>query len=294
MDIVAIDFEFTNQSDKTICAVGLARPGKSVYYTLVQPPADTYWDPMCSFCHKITPEAVVDSPKLPEVWDSILDYIGDGLLVAHNAKSTERHVILKNTLANSLPCPRFQMLCSMVLAKRLFPDIGSYGLQDVADYLGDEFNHHNAGEDAFMSLRIAQLAIEKLGEDYCSNLVFYIDEISRKNKTKVPQQIRQELLKNRPEPDGRFEGVDFAFTGTLPVGRAELVQIVRSFAGTAADKGDLTNKTNFLVMGEKEYNDYANGNLSTNKVKKVKKMIESGKDVGILNYEEFMSMIYDN
>nr|MCR5162465.1 hypothetical protein [Thermoguttaceae bacterium] len=277
MDIVAIDFEFTNQSEKTICAVGIVRPGKPVLYTLVQPPADTYWDPICSSIHGIGPKDVTNSPKLPEIWDSILDYIGDGVLVAHCAKEVERHVILKNAEANSLSYPRFKMLCSRILAKRTFPDLKSYGLESIAHSLGLKFNHHHAGEDASVSLLIAQLALEHLGEEYCSNLVFYIDEISRAKKKIHSAQEQQNFMASIPQGDGRFEGLDFAFTGKLPREHSEMARIVRNFGGTASDDGKLTKITDYLVMGDNEYSAYANGDLSTNKIKKVQKMIEKGK-----------------
>lgn len=290
MDIVAIDFEYTNQSEMTICAVGLARPGKPVFFTLVQPPAG-YWDPTCSKESGIAPEDVANAPKLPEIWDSILDYIGDGILVAHYAKYVKRHVIQKNTQANSLPCPRFQMLCTMVLAKRMFPDLESFRIADIAKHLGLKFNHPR--EDALVSLHIAQRALEQFGEDYCSNLLFYVDEITHRNKIKLLPQERQILLANIPEGKDKFEGFGFAFTGKSPLERSDMVKIVRDFGGTASDDGKITKKTNYLVMGDNEYSAYANGDLSTNKVKTVHKMIEKGKEVGILNFQEFMSMVFD-
>lgn len=291
MNIVGIDFEFINLTEKNICSVGIAHPDKNVFYTLVKPPEDAFWDPLCSGIHKITPKMVKNAPTLEEVWDSMLDYIGDAILIAHCAKGVERNVILKNAAAHNLVHPRFKMCCSMVLSRRALPGLYSYSLPIVAEFLKISFQHHHAGEDAHTCLQVARHCFATLGMEYCQPLFFYIDDPT---KAKRPHKQREDdfqtIVNTLPKSANQLEGLSFAFTGTLPIKREKAVFLVRQYGGLASDKGGLSKDTNFLVMGDNEYTNYHNGIFEHKKAMKVKELLDEGKEIGILNYQDYLEI----
>jgi DNA polymerase-3 subunit alpha (Gram-positive type) len=97
----------------------------------------------------IDDEMVNHAPVFAEIIDELMDFIGDSVLVAHNAafdmrflNNEIRLIFGEYRLAN--PC-----LCTVQLSRRLLPDIENHKLKTVAQYYSISLvNHHRAGDDA--------------------------------------------------------------------------------------------------------------------------------------------------
>ena len=89
MQFVSIDFETANQEPSSACAIGLSRfdeDGRQVdsWYSLIRPPV-MYFDPVCVSVHGLHPADCRWMPTFDELYGQIRSFIGDDVLVAHNA-----------------------------------------------------------------------------------------------------------------------------------------------------------------------------------------------------------------
>ncbi|MBA2379591.1 MAG: hypothetical protein H0V76_08460 [Blastocatellia bacterium] len=105
---------------------------------------------------------VVDKPKFGEIAADLLSFIGDSVMVAHNARFDMgflNHEIGRVYADYRLANPS---LCTVQLSRRLLPDIENHKLKTVAGYYSiDLINHHRATDDAYAT---AHIFINLLGE----------------------------------------------------------------------------------------------------------------------------------
>lgn len=117
------------------------------FHTLVNP--ETTIPPFIVGLTGITDEMVCDAPKFRDVADSLLEFIGDSVLVAHNARfdiGFLNHEIGKVYEDYKIANPS---LCTVQLSRKLLPDIENHKLKTVASHYEVELvNHHRASDDA--------------------------------------------------------------------------------------------------------------------------------------------------
>ncbi len=101
----------------------------------------------------ITDEMVKDAPKIEEILQSFLDFIGDKLLIAHNA-NFDIGFVRAAAEACELPFEN-TYLDTVALSRFLNPKLPKHTLDSLAEFysLGD-FNHHRAVDDAAMLAEI--------------------------------------------------------------------------------------------------------------------------------------------
>ncbi len=111
----------------------------------------------------ITDEMVLDAPGIEEVLPSFLDFVGDAVLVAHNA-GFDVGFIEQNCRYQDIT-PHFTSLDTVALARVLLPSLTKYKLDVVAKALGVSLeNHHRAVDDAAATAEIFVKFIEMLKE----------------------------------------------------------------------------------------------------------------------------------
>jgi DNA polymerase-3 subunit epsilon len=59
--------------------------------------------------------------------------------------------------------PKMEFLCTLMIARAVWPELKSKALNNVARHLGIAFKHHNAAEDANACAQVAIAAALKLG-----------------------------------------------------------------------------------------------------------------------------------
>jgi DNA polymerase-3 subunit epsilon len=174
MNFITIDFETAKYSRESACSVGLAKfqNGKvtDTFYSLIRPPV-LYIRPDFTDIHGLTIEDVYDAPTFDEVWqDNILPFIGNFPLAAHNASFDTG--VLKAALAwYKLPIPPLNYFCTLILARRTWPDLESHALTSLGETFGITYNAHNALDDAKTCGDIACLAAKEHGADTLGNLL---------------------------------------------------------------------------------------------------------------------------
>ncbi|HLR21410.1 MAG TPA: PolC-type DNA polymerase III [Tissierellaceae bacterium] len=111
----------------------------------------------------ITNEMVSDKPKIQEVIKSFDKFIGNSVLVAHNASFDIGFIREKMKKVNmNLTNP---VLDTLGLARAVFPNLKNHKLDNLAKYLGISLeNHHRAVDDATATKDILLKILEMLEE----------------------------------------------------------------------------------------------------------------------------------
>jgi DNA polymerase III epsilon subunit-like protein len=160
LNYVAIDFETANSYRGSPCAVGLVRvrDGVSVakHRWLIRPPEGVdYFDSFNVWIHGITANMVADKPRWKEVLPNMVDFVGDDVVVAHNAGS-DIGVIRYACAVDNIEWPEMRFLCTMVLARRAL-SLSSYRLPFVLDAVcGSIDDHHDPLADALAVVDIVR------------------------------------------------------------------------------------------------------------------------------------------
>ncbi len=165
MQFVAIDFETASHRADSACqlAVVVVDNGQIIKQNdwLIKPPR-MYFAPRNVEIHGIRPEHVLDQPTLQELWPQILAYLDGQVILAHNARFDIS--VLVSTLATfDIACPNLEFSCTRSIARRAWPNQPSYGLKPLGTWLGIDFKHHDALEDAKCCTQIALSAASVCG-----------------------------------------------------------------------------------------------------------------------------------
>lgn len=292
MNFTAIDFETANRKRTSACSIGMAkvRDGKLVdtFYSLLRPVPEEF-EYINISVHGITPEQVAQSPTMLDIWDDILRFVNDDVLVAHNV-SFEQSVINQYMKLHQRPLPSFEYLCTLYMSKVNYPGRLGYKLDDVAkDLLGKKVNHHHALEDAVACAELAVHHIGKFREHDPRELIKVLYEIpvsQKKEWVKLTgiKPSREELDDSHP-----LFGKRVVFTGNLDgMSREYAVHMLVDVGGIYQD--GVTKSTDYLVVGDQEYQRLAYGKES-NKYQKAKSYNEAGSNIGIIQENEFVELL---
>lgn len=123
------------------------------FQTLVNP--ETPIPPFITQLTGISNRMVRNAPKFADVASAFLDFIGDSVLVAHNARFDMRflnHEIGRIHADYRVANPH---LCTVQLSRKLLPYIPNHRLHTVAEYYSIVIkNRHRASDDAFATAKI--------------------------------------------------------------------------------------------------------------------------------------------
>ncbi len=152
VDFVAIDVETAHGKRWSICQIGMVKveAGNIVdtYDKLVQPPGNEYFYRNIQI-HGITPEDTANSPFFNQLWNEIKAFIGDKMLVAHNA-AFDMDCLRKTLGYYNLDVPDFKSDCTYKRSGMKL-DLACKTYHIRLD------NHHNALAD---SIACAQLFLK--------------------------------------------------------------------------------------------------------------------------------------
>lgn len=167
LDFTAIDFETANSSSASACAVGLVRVrgGRVVAAQdwFIRPPQghDRFFDVNVGI-HGIRPADVAGAPTWSEQLPALRGFIGDDVLVAHNA-GFDMAVLRRACEATGDAPPPARYLCSVQVARKTY-NLPSYRLPLAAAAAGFmDFAHHDAGADALACAHIILDAARRAG-----------------------------------------------------------------------------------------------------------------------------------
>ena len=175
-DYVVFDFETTGAKTPPcrVTEIGAykVRNRKIVgeYQTLINP--ETPIPEFISNLTNITDAMVKDAPKFAEVISDFMDFVGDSVLVAHNASFDMRflnHEIKRIHSDYRVANPH---LCTVKLSRKLVPEVDNHRLNTMANYYSiDLTNHHRASADAEATAKIFINLLGRLEEKGVKDLV---------------------------------------------------------------------------------------------------------------------------
>ena len=152
--VVVLDFETTGLSPRggdriTEVAALRIHHGKVVerYVTLVN--AGVRIPSFITHLTGISNAMVTGAPPVKRVMRELADFLDDDLVVAHNA-GFDAGFLLAECERAGLAGREYRTLCTMRLARRLAPGLGSYKLSVLAEHLGVTYSGraHRAEADA--------------------------------------------------------------------------------------------------------------------------------------------------
>lgn len=120
----------------------------------------------------ITTDTVKNAPKIQEVMDEILDFIGDRIIVAHNSGFDVPFLnsVLKRLKKSDL---ENKVICTNIMTRHLIPEIMSSNLSYMSSIFNiDHANAHRAIQDAIATAHL---------------LIHYLRSFKKRNITKVNQ-----------------------------------------------------------------------------------------------------------
>ena len=126
----------------------------------------------------ITDKMLSGKPKIGDVLDKFLEFVGDSVLVAHSVAfdagfiSNWAKQLYDKPLKNT-------MLDTVELSRALYPELKSHKLNLVAEHLGIELkSHHRAVDDAKACAGILLECFKKLRESHGQDIPITLDEIN--------------------------------------------------------------------------------------------------------------------
>lgn len=247
-------------------------------------------NPMCridSFITEltgITNEMLAEAPLAQQVLPAFLDFIGDSVVVAHNANFDVNFLYDGCTKYMNRPF-RNDFIDTMRFSRRLFREHSHHRLCDLIERFGIGCDvEHRALADVWQTHQCYEYMKAYIPEHNLS-----LDALlPQRTVFSVKDVIATTDIFDVSHP---VFGKTFVFTGTLErMPRREAMLLVVNLGGKC---GDSINKmTNYLVLGNNDYSSAIKGGKS-NKHKKAEELRLGGADIEIISENVFYDMIGD-
>jgi DNA polymerase III epsilon subunit-like protein len=300
LDFVAIDFETANAYRGSPCAVGLVRVRSGLAVAerrwLMRPPEQVdYFDGYNTWIHGITADMVAKEPRWQQVLPNIVDFIGDDVVVAHNA-GFDIGVIRYACAVDNIEWPAMRFLCTMVLARRAL-SLPSYRLPYVLESLGGLLkDHHEPLADARAVVQVVQGLAASRGVETLDALAGSVGVcIGRMSsgiyRGSVATGVRSGLV--RPavnpdaDPDGYLYGRVVVFTGTLMSMTRRIAWEECARVG-ATPEPDTSKRTNVLVIGDINPAVLRPGSNVTGKTRRAFELQDKGQAIEVMTESDFV------
>ena len=179
LNFTAIDFETADgfiPCELGVCVVrnGIITETRS---WLIKPICYPYMNYRNESIHGISTYDLANVPYFDVTWQEIKPYLENCLLIAHNAKF-DIAVLLEVLNHYRIIPPTADYLCSVRMARRIWPEMSSHRLHVLCQRFGIIFHHHRAGDDA----------------EACARVVLQIAEDTQKRKTASTQQLSLDIF----------------------------------------------------------------------------------------------------
>lgn len=302
LNFTAIDFETANSFRGSPCSVGLVRvrDGRTVEerHWLIKPPKGAdHFDPWNVSIHGITSDMVQDAPRWNEVLPRIVDFVGGDILVSHNA-AFDTGVIRYACAADTIECPEFNFLCTLVTARRAL-QLPSYRLPYVVEALGLSMkNHHDALADARAVVNIidrlseqhAAADLQELADTVGVRLGYMAPGIYRGGQARAKstsKPLTDVEINTEADPDGYLYGRVVVFTGGLKSMPREVARQECARLG-AIPEANTTKRTNVLVIGDIDPTVLRPGSELTGKARKAFELQDKGQSIEVMTEDDFL------
>ena len=250
------------------------------YDQLIKPNFDI--DDFITALTGITNDMLEGMPSIDSVKTDVLSFIGDDIILGHNTSFDMRFLNegFKEQLSN-------QYMDTMQFARKLYPELKHHRLSDLTDYLGLHNNEHRALSDCTSTKELYDAVKASMAE---KNLA--IEDLWITNESHGGKGIDIKAIEPTEaviDEDGFFYNRHVVFTGKLEkMLRKDAMQIVVNLGGVLDNS--VNKQTNYLILGDNDYNAILKGEKSS-KHKKAEKLKLEGQDIEIIDERTFYDLL---
>lgn len=173
--------------------------------------------------NNITGNMLKDMPPMKEVLPRFFAFIGDSLLVAHNAEFDIRFLLVDTMNYYDPPYAKYHCVDTLKIAKNLWKkeSVDNYKLETLLQFIDYEPNEkHRALEDAKATYALLNAEVDALkAEEYKKVLKSEVRAYLKKNSPCTKQSIRDAF------PDASSETIDSLIEGFKIEGKLERIKI---------------------------------------------------------------------
>lgn len=305
LDFTAIDFETANSFQGSPCSVGVVkvRDGQVIvqHHVLVRPPeAASHFSAFNTSIHGITADDVRDAPTWRQVLAWLVEFIGDDIVVAHNA-GFDIGVIRYACMADGIEWPELRFLCSLVVSRRAL-SLPSYTLPFVAESVGFRLeDHHNALADATTVVHIVTELARRAGATTLEELaaahhirVGTMAAGQYHGSVSISRSGQDALVAAAAnpdaDPDGYLYGRVVVFTGKLMSMTRQLAWDEVTRNGGLPEKTS-TKRTNVLVIGDFNPANLRPGANFSAKARRAFELQDAGQDIELMTEYDFLRVL---
>lgn len=200
LSFVDVETTGTNATYNRIIEIGIIRVQNNrivaKFNSLVNP--ETYLDPFIQSMTGIYPTDLEHAPTFYAIKDDILSLLTDSLFVAHNARFD--YGFIKNEFKRMDISFSQKQLCTVKLARQLYPQLGKYNLDSIANAFGISIkNRHRAFDDAQALWHFYKKAQRQIGKHHFTDTITSIVQ-----KPTIPPHITQSTLDTLPQGPGVY------------------------------------------------------------------------------------------
>lgn len=230
----------------------------------------------------ITNEMVEGMPTINDVKNETLTFIGEDIIVGHNTSFDMRFL----SEGFKQPVNNYYM-DTMQFARKVYPELKHHRLSDLVEYLGLHNSEHRAIADCIATKELydsikTTMAAKNLKID---NMWYAHKQSSRIGidiSTIVPENVKI-------DEDNFFYQKHVVFTGKLErMVRKDAMQLVVNLGGVLDNS--VNKYTNYLILGNNDYNAILKGEKSS-KHKKAEKLQLEGQDISIIDEYTFYDLL---
>jgi hypothetical protein len=160
---VAVDVETANSKRSSICqiCVSVFENGFVVdsWNQLINPEEE--FDATNTCIHNIDQAKVSTAPHFSAIYPKLNDYLSNKIVVTHSRFSST--VIFKASEKYNLPMINCTWLDGLAIAKKAWPNLSSYNMENLSSRLGISLDRHIADEDSRVAGQIVLCAIRDSG-----------------------------------------------------------------------------------------------------------------------------------
>jgi DNA polymerase-3 subunit epsilon len=284
MDFTSIDVETANADLSSICQIGVVRfeDGQiaDTWQTLLNP--EDYFAERNASIHGIDERKVAHAPRFPDISELLVGHLSRTVVVHH--MPFDRTAIAAVFGKHGLGVPQAAWLDTAQVVRRTWLDLTKrgYGLANVAEKLGIEFQHHDALEDARAAGEILVQAIKTTG----MTLAEWLERVER--PICASRGGSSERISRDGNPEGPLHGEVVVFTGALLMPRRDAADLAATMGCQVA--ASVTKDTTLLVVGDQDLRKLS-GHEKSSKHRKAEELISKGQPIRILRETDFRLLV---
>lgn len=229
----------------------------------------------------ITNEMVSGKPSISEVKAEVLSFLGDDVIVGHNTSFDIRFLSegFQEMIGNDY-------IDTMQFARKVYPELSHHRLSDLADYLNLSNNEHRAMSDCITTKELYDAIKNTMSAKKLKIEDLWVTSKHHGGKIDISKITPNEVVKDE---DGFFYNRHVVFTGKLDrMVRRDAMQLVVNLGGILDNS--VTKDTNYLILGNNDYNAVLKGEKSS-KHKKAEKYKLEGYDIDIIDELTFYDLL---